>query len=191
MQLSHVLLLCTVVLTCTDAVGGYLALTHTRKFTLFYVAFVALLLDFFPIMIIPELTLSPGYFVLLVYAMYIPLDMHGALSWIVGAGMAAIIAFLMLIVMRMNEPPTELGLILSLIGAISGIVLMRFTSIAIMSACLAPLLLGFYLAFIDLHAYGYTVMTIGMDYALDAAVGGMMFSALLSYLFSYPLRVKS
>lgn len=82
----------------------------------------------------------------------------------------------------------EPGLFLALAGLLFLLPLRDAPAAALFGMSVAPILLGFWNAGLDLYSFGYTVMDIGLDLAFDAQVAGLFLAGILFSLLAYRKR---
>lgn len=82
----------------------------------------------------------------------------------------------------------EPGLFLALASLLFLLPLRDVPAAALFGMSIAPILLGFWNAGLDLYSYGYAVMDIGLDLAFDTQVAGLFLAGILFSLLAYRKR---
>lgn len=193
MRLSVLLLWCLFILCMTRAAERPLAAMSLRISSWAALSLLLLCANAFPIKVASEFLFNPAA-VLLCIAMGIAAGKTcGSTRVMQGAALAVPASIVMLALSRMQASGfvslPEPGLFLALVGVLFLLPLRKAPAAALFGITLAPLLLGAWEAGLDLYAFGYAILEVGLKKAFDAQVAGVMLLGLL--LTPYALRRPS
>ena len=191
MHLSVVLLLCLFILCVSGAARRPLMHLELRDSSWAALSLLLLAANAFKIRPVFEFSLNPASLLLLIAAGACTRSCTGG-KLIQAIALAAPASLCMLLVTRQYVSIAwnlaEPGLVLALICVVFLLPIRSTPQAALFGAALAPFLLGFWEAGLDLYAFGYAIVDIGSPVAFDAQVTGMF---ILGLLLSLPKRRKA
>ncbi len=191
MYLSVVLLLCLFILCVSGAARRPLKALQLKDSSWAALSLLLLAANAFKIRPVFEFVLNPASLLLLIAASACTRSCTGG-KLMQAIALAAPASLCMLLITRMYVSAAwdipEPGLALALICVVFLLPLRSTPQAALFGAALAPFLLGFWEAGLDLYAFGYAIVEIGSPVAFDAQVSGMF---LLGLLLSLPKRRKA
>ncbi len=191
MHLSVVLLICLFILCVTGAARRPLKNLELKDSSWAALSLLLLAANAFHIRPVLEFSLNPAAVLLLIAAGACTRSCTGG-KLLQAIALAAPASMCMLLITRQYVSAAidlpEPGLVLALICVIFLLPLRSTPQAALFGASLAPFLLGFWEAGLDLYAFGYAIVEIGSPTAFDAQVASMV---LLGLLFSLPRRHKA
>lgn len=193
MRLSVLLLWCLFILCMTRAAERPLSALSLRVSSWAALSLLLLCANAFPIKVAPEFIFNPAAFLLCIAMGTAAGNTCGSARLMQGAALAVPASIVMLALSRMQASNfvslPEPGLFLALLGVLFLLPLRKSPAAALFGITLAPVLLGVWEAGLDLYAFGYAIMGIGLNKAFDAQVAGIMLAGLL--LAPYALRRPS
>ncbi len=191
MHLGVVLLLCLFILCVSGAARRPLNTMELKDSSWAALSLLLLAANAFEVRPVFEFSLNPASLLLLIAAGACTRSCTGG-KLLQAIALAAPASLCMLLITRQYVSAamavTEPGLLLALICVIFLLPLRSTPQAALFGAALAPFLLGFWEAGLDLYAFGYAIVEIGSPVAFDAQVAGMF---LLGLLLSLPRRRKA
>jgi len=178
MQLSAALLLSFLILCATGAGSPLCRAAGIRPIYAALLAAALLPLRLFPISPTFELTLNPAALLLLGLAAAAAAREGGKSLWLaLGAGAGA--GLLMLLLPRILPFPAEPALPLAVLGLLAAAPLAALPGCTLFAAALMPLAMELWGAAWELHAFGYTTVTLGSTLALNVQVATVFLVLLL------------
>ncbi len=183
MRLSVLLLWCLFILCMTRAAERPLAAMSLRVSSWAALSLLLLCANAFPVKVAPEFIFNPAAVLLCIGMGTAAAKICGGTRVMQGAALAVPASVVMLALSRMQAFGfiilPEPGLFLALLAILFLIPLRKTPVAALFGITLAPLLLGVWEAGLDLYAFGYAIMEIGIKKAFDAQVAGIMLAGLL------------
>ncbi len=193
MRLSVLLLWCLFILCMTRAAERPLAAMSLRVSSWAALSLLLLCANAFSVKVAPEFIFNPAAFLLCIAMGTAAGKACGSARLMQGAALAVPASIVMLALSRMHASGfislPEPGLFLAMAGVLFLLPLRKAPAAALFGITLAPLLLGIWEAGLDLYAFGYAIMEVGLKKAFDAQVAGVMLAGLL--LAPYMLRQPS
>lgn len=191
MHLSVVLLLCLFILCVSGAARRPLKTLELKDSSWAALSLLLLAANALTVRPVFEFILNPASLLLLIAASACTRSCSGG-KLMQAIALAAPASMCMLLITRQYVSAalavTEPGLLLALISVIFLLPLRATPQAALFGAALAPFLLGFWEAGLDLYAFGYAIVELGSPIAFDAQVAGMF---LLGLLLSLPRKRKA
>jgi hypothetical protein len=193
LRLSVLLLWCLFILCMTRAAERPLSAMSLRVSSWAALSLLLLCANAFSVKAAPEFIFNPAAFLLCIAMGAAAGKACGGARLMQGAALAVPASIVMLALSRMQASGfislPEPGLFLAMAGVLFLLPLRKAPAAALFGITLAPLLLGIWEAGLDLYAFGYAIMEVGLKKAFDAQVAGVMLAGLL--LAPYTLRRPS
>lgn len=178
MELSVLLPIGFLLLSATGAMAPICRLTGIRPGWAALAAAGFLLLQRFPLAVSFAFSLNPASLLLLGFAVAAAAR-DGMKSIWIALGCGAGIGLLMLLIARLLPFAPEPALLPALLGAGLALILISAPGSALLAAAFAPFLMELGAAALELYAFGYAVVSLGSEAALNIQIAAVFLALLL------------